>query len=102
MVADDRVDIANGVARAPAAVAGLLEIRGLGILRMRYTEWAAIALVIELGAPPDRLPLPRRHPTLGVPVLALDPAPASAVSRVGLALACTQGHVMAVAGAFAT
>jgi HPr kinase/phosphorylase len=100
LVADDRVDIANGVARAPAELAGLLEVRGLGILRMRYTEWAVVALAIELGAPSERLPSPRRHAALNVPLVQVDPHPASAASRVALALCCTLGQAEQVAGAF--
>jgi len=100
LVADDRVDISDGVARAPAALAGLLEVRGMGILRMRYTEWATIALAIELEASPVRLPGPRRHEALNVPLWALDPAPASAVARVSLALSCILGHATQLSGAF--
>jgi HPr kinase/phosphorylase len=101
LVADDRVDIADGVARAPSALAGLLEVRGLGILRVNYTEWATIALAIELEASPVRLPSPRRHQALGVPLCTLNPAPASAVLRVSLALSCVLGHTKQLAGAFA-
>ena len=36
LVADDQVDIADGVASGPAELAGLLEVRGLGIVRLPY------------------------------------------------------------------
>jgi HPr kinase/phosphorylase len=101
LVADDRVDIAEGMARAPAALAGLLEIRGLGIMRMRYTGTAALALTIELDAAPERMPRPRRHPALDLPLMAIDPAGASATTRVSLALACALGQAEQLAGAFA-
>ena len=36
LVADDRVEIEHGMARAPASLAGLIEVRGLGLLRLPY------------------------------------------------------------------
>jgi HPr kinase/phosphorylase len=101
LVADDRVDISDGVARPPEALAGLLEVRGLGILRMRFTPSASIRLAIELAAPAARLPAPRVHPMLGVPFVAVNPKAPSATSRVALALACALGHAEQLSGAFA-
>lgn len=101
LVADDRVDIDNGIAAAPDALAGLLEVRGLGIVRLPYAATARLALVAELGAPADRLPAPARHAGLGLPLIRLDPAAASAAERVVLALDCARGRVSQVAGAFA-
>ena len=101
LVADDRVDIDDGVAAAPAALAGLLEVRGLGIVRLPYAPTARLALVAELGAPADRLPAQARHAGLGLPLIRLDPAAASAPERVVLALDCALGRVSQVAGAFA-
>ena len=104
LVADDQVEIAEGVARAPAALAGLIEVRGLGILRLPHQATARLALVIRLGygAPlGERLPDPARDPEFGVPSVTLDPWPASAPLRVALALDCALGLVSQVAGAFA-
>jgi len=100
LVADDRVDIESGVARPPAALAGLLEVRGLGIVRLPHLAQARLALAIELGSAP-RLPQPTRHPTLDLPLLALDATTASAAQRVALALDCALGRVGQHAGAFA-
>jgi HPr kinase/phosphorylase len=101
LVADDRVDIENDVAGPPASLAGLLEVRGLGIVRLPYVGSARLALVAELGDPPDRLPMPGRHAGLDLPLIRLDPTQASAVERVVLALDCALGRVGQVAGAFA-
>ena len=103
LVADDRVDIdpASRVARPPAALAGLLEVRGLGILRLAHVPQARLALAVNLGATPDRLPTPARHPTLGLPLLALDAARPSAPQVVALALDCALGTLAQTAGAFA-
>jgi HPr kinase/phosphorylase len=101
LVADDRVEIEGGLAHAPASLAGLLEVRGLGIVRRPWIPQARLALVVELCVPRDRLPAPRRHAMLDLPLLALDPRPASAPRQVALALACAQHRVSCVAGAFA-
>ncbi|MGA3401716.1 MAG: HPr kinase/phosphatase C-terminal domain-containing protein [Acetobacteraceae bacterium] len=100
LVADDRVDIEDGVAAPPPALAGLLEVRGLGIVRLPYAASARLALVAELGVAAERLPAPGRHTGLGLPLIRLDPAAASAPERVALALDCALGRVSQVAGAF--
>ena len=102
LVADDRVDIRDGTATPPRLLAGLLEVRGLGIVRLPRAASARLALVVELGpGPVDRLPAPERHPDLDLPVVRLDPAAASAPERVVLALDCAIGRVSQIAGAFA-
>lgn len=101
LVADDRVEIENGHASAPAALAGLLEVRGLGILRLPYLARAELALAVTLGGAVPRLPAPAHDAALGVPVLALDARQASAPQVVALALDCALGRVAQRAGAFA-
>ena len=100
LVADDRVEVSDGHARAPGPLAGLLEVRGLGILHLPYAASAPVTLAVELGLG-DRLPCPARHPVLDVPLVRVDPAVASAPARVGLALDCALGRVRQLAGAFA-
>ena len=102
LVADDRVEITNGMARPPAPLAGLLEVRGLGIIRFPHLAEARLALAVDLGAPPPRLPEPARHPTLGLPMIALDPWPQSAAQRVALALDCLHGRIVPHSGALGT
>lgn len=101
LVADDRVDIEDGVAAPPAALAGLLEVRGLGIVRLPYVATARLALVAELGPAAERLPAQARHAALDLPLINLAAAQASAPERVMLALDCALGRVSQVAGAFA-
>ncbi len=100
LIADDRVDIEGGVASAPAALAGLLEVRGLGLMHMPHRPAAALALVVTLGPAPARLPLPSRHATLDLPQVGIDAAAASAPDRVALALDCALGRVTQHTGAF--
>ncbi|MGC8522689.1 MAG: HPr kinase/phosphorylase [Acidibrevibacterium sp.] len=100
LVADDRVDIAAGIARAPAELAGLIEIRGLGIAQLAHTPEVPLALVVELGVP-ERLPAPAVDPRFALPRITLDARAASAAQRVALALAAACARVGFVAGAFA-
>jgi HPr kinase/phosphorylase len=101
LVADDQVDIVDGVASCPAVLAGLLEVRGLGIVRLPYRPQARLALIVELAGPAERMPLPQQHPELELPIIRLDAATASAPDKVLLALDCVTGRVSQVAGAFA-
>ncbi|WP_279482759.1 HPr kinase/phosphatase C-terminal domain-containing protein [Aureimonas sp. SK2] len=58
LVADDQVLIHHEsgflVARAPKAIAGLIEIRGVGILTERHVAETRLHLVVDLG-PRDRI-----------------------------------------------
>jgi HPr kinase/phosphorylase len=101
LVADDQVDVDDGIASCPPALAGMLEVRGLGIIRLPYRARARLALIVELARPAERLPMPRHHPDLGMPVVVIDPTAASAPERAALALDCATGRVSQVAGAFA-
>jgi len=65
LVADDRCDLSvernRLVARAPKTIAGLLEVRGLGIQTMRHAASAPIALVVDLASAVKRLPDPQNY-----------------------------------------
>lgn len=97
LVADDRVEIEGGVARAPAALAGLLEVRGLGIIQLPYRACVPLALVVAMGRS-ERLPEPTQH--LGLPLIHVDPSQASAAARVDAALRCRAGALPLLVGAF--
>jgi HPr kinase/phosphorylase len=105
LVADDQVIVEDGLARAPKTLAGLLEVRGLGLFRLPYLPAAtlrlAITLAITRGSAPERLPLPRRHAVLDIPEITLDPACVSAPERAALALEAACGRVTQLAGVFA-
>jgi HPr kinase/phosphorylase len=101
LVADDQVLVEHGRARAPAALAGLLEVRGLGIFRLPFIADAPLRLVVQLGPVAARLPEPALHPALNLPLIALDPALASAPDRLILALDALAGAASHVVGAFA-
>jgi HPr kinase/phosphorylase len=101
LVADDQVDVIEGFARSPAALAGLLEVRGLGIVRLPHLADAKLNLVIELADRTERLPHPERHAELNLPLVRLNALDVSAPDRVALALDCALGRVTQHAGAFA-
>lgn len=93
LVADDRVDVSahEGAVRAspPATIAGLLEIRGLGLVRLPHRVSVRLALVLDLGRRPERLPGPERMEIAGgfLPCLAFDPWGPSAPLRAEWAVA---------------
>ena len=99
LVADDRVEVEAGHARPPASLAGLLEVRGLGIIRIPFQAPVPLTLAVALRRG-ERLPSPARH-ELGLPLVSIDPALASATARVRLALECAMGRTEQLAGAFA-
>ena len=98
LIADDQVIVDGRTAYAPANLAGLLEIRGLGLVRLPHLA-ADLVLAVQLGVS-DRLPEPARFPDLDLPMITLDASAASAPKRVALALDCLQGRIHLVAGAF--
>jgi HPr kinase/phosphorylase len=95
LVGDDRVYLENRagrlVVRPPQELAGLLEIRGTGIVRVPFEPAAVVGLVIELGQPADRMPAAESRkavlegvalPRLAVPPDA-DPLPLAIEASLG-------------------
>jgi HPr kinase/phosphorylase len=79
LLADDRVDVqcreGRLAASPPATIEGLLEIRGVGLLRLPFVAQAPLALAVELSKTPlnERLPERKFFDCLGVqlPLLSL-------------------------------
>jgi serine kinase of HPr protein (carbohydrate metabolism regulator) len=96
LVADDQtvVEAADDgiVASAPASIAGRLEVRGLGIVRVEHLPRAKLALIVDLAAADAiaRLPEPAELTArlCGRPIdrLSIDPGRADATARLRLAL----------------
>ena len=78
------------VAAPPPALAGLIEARGLGILRIGALSEAAIALVVDLISAElvERLPARETVEILGIslPSVRIAPFEAAAVAKVRLAV----------------
>lgn len=94
LVADDRVDIGPDgqgglVARCPHAIAGLMEVRGLGLLPVPALDQAPLALIVDLGPVAERLPEPAFDILVGIalPCIQLDPFHASTPAKLRLAMA---------------
>ncbi|RAU23776.1 serine kinase [Paramagnetospirillum kuznetsovii] len=102
LVADDQTELSlqddQIVARAPDTIAGLLEVRGLGIVKVVPRSWAPLALVVDLvdESRIERLPEPAYAHFLGVALPRLDLAPfqVSAAAKVRLAVASAKRDIM--------
>lgn len=68
LIADDRTEVTPGpaglMARCPAPIRGLIEARGIGILRAPSIEQAPVVLAVDLGQVEDQRLPPRRHLTI--------------------------------------
>jgi HPr kinase/phosphorylase len=80
------------LARAPDALAGLIEVRSIGIVSVAETcDIAEVALIVDLVAPAEveRMPDPQQTDLLGLtrPLVRLAPFEASAPVKLAVALA---------------
>jgi serine kinase of HPr protein (carbohydrate metabolism regulator) len=96
LIADDRVALARAgdrvVASAPESLRGLIEIRGLGIMKMASDDRAPLSLVADLEPRAEIARMPERTccTLMGAEIdwIALAPFEASASVRLRHALAC--------------
>ncbi|MSO92384.1 MAG: serine/threonine protein kinase [Rhodospirillales bacterium] len=95
LVADDRCDLARKgrrlIASAPATIRGLIEVRGVGIVRCPAIRSAPLGLVVDLvprRRRVERMPEPAGFEALGValPLLRLAPFDVSTAAKVRLAV----------------
>jgi len=102
LVADDQTALsAEGgrlFASVPETIAGLIEVRGVGLLRVPHRARAPLALVVDLVPPKDveRLPEPYSAAFLGilVPCLRLAAFEASTPAKVRLAMGSATRDIM--------
>ena len=94
LIADDRtnIELISGtiIASCPQTIQGLLEVRGIGIVKMPYKEKSKISLIIELAnnlEQIERLPQVETTTLLGIKIkkIHLYPFELSAVHKVALA-----------------
>jgi HPr kinase/phosphorylase len=103
LIADDQTVIVrrgDGLfAAPPAAIAGRLEVRGLGIVALDFAADTRLAAVFDLVSPQaiERLPEPMTVELLNIrlPLARLDPTVASAAAKVRLAVGQLRGDKMA-------
>lgn len=73
LVSDDRAELRREgdriIASAPPQISGMIEARGIGILRAETQDAVNLSLVVDLGAEEvARLPPSRTYNLLGVPL----------------------------------
>ncbi len=74
LIADDqtRIEIRNSrlTASPPATIAGMIEVRGMGLYQVPFTPAAVVGLLVDLApeAEIERLPDPEEESILGIPV----------------------------------
>ncbi len=94
LVADDYCLLSAGadgpVAQVAETIAGRIEVRGIGIVRLPWLAAATVRLLVRLA--PDYPRMPEREvaalgPGMLVPAITLDPFEGSAPHKVALALA---------------
>ena len=97
LVADDQVQVtarADGLwAQAPAQIAGLLEVRGVGVVKMAALAEVRLRLVLDLCAPGGQHAVPRMPAAarctidgVDLPLYPCAPFEASAPDKVALLL----------------
>ena len=102
LVADDQVVLSREgrriLASPPETLAGLLEVRGLGILRFPHEAPAPVGLVVDLVEPDrvERLPDPATVDMLEIslPLHVLSAREATASLKVRLAMRLAAGLIM--------
>ncbi len=104
LVSDDQVELAarDGAvwASAPEAIAGLMEVRGVGVVRVPCVETARLGLVVDL-VPPREV---ERMPTLetcsyegiSLPLMRLSAFEISAAAKLRLVVRAAEGDIIRV------
>jgi len=98
LIGDDGVSLSRAedgalIAAPPPRIAGMIELRGIGIVRLETAPPAPVALILALPSPRDASPerLPESvvtRPLLGceIPVLRFEPGPLAPAMRAEWAL----------------
>jgi hypothetical protein len=95
LIGDDAVALAAAdgrlIASPPPRIAGLIEVRGIGLVHLPVAAPTPVALILSLGGPPPErlpeLPLPVRViADVAVPVLPFDRRPLAPAIRAEWAL----------------
>jgi serine kinase of HPr protein (carbohydrate metabolism regulator) len=102
LVADDQTELSlqDGrlIARCPDTIAGLLEVRGVGLVRLAHRNFAPLGMVVDLvpAAEVERLPAPLMAVYFGVevPLLRLSAFEASTAAKVRLAMISATRDIM--------
>jgi len=102
LIADDRVDLVPGAdgirLSGPENLAGLLEVRGVGIVRIPFVTEVSLSLIVDLVESEniERLPVSFIAEFMGTEVrrIGLDPFQASAPAKIRLALSVSDKDML--------
>jgi len=92
LVSDDQTLVVRAgkllLARAPATIAGQIEVRGIGIVAMPHVDDVPVGLLVRVDGAVERMPERRARKIAGIAIrqFAVDPFHASAPIKVELAL----------------
>ena len=97
LVADDLVAVEASAGQylhasypeaAPFHLQGLIEVRGIGFVRVPHRDWVRVMLVIDLADDIDRLPEPKTETIAGIAIeaLILNPFEISTTAKIRMAL----------------
>jgi serine kinase of HPr protein (carbohydrate metabolism regulator) len=93
LVSDDytflRRDAGHALAAAPPTIAGLIEVRGIGLVPMPFETDVPVALIVSIGGNVERMPVEGRSRIIvgvDIPNISVAPLEASAPIKVELAL----------------
>ena len=100
LVADDQVEISNSegtlIVSPPEAIEGLLEVRGVGLVRLPNVSRARLVAVIDLvrSADIERLPDPQTVEVaeVSLPLWHVDAFEASTMAKIGVIVALAAGR----------
>ncbi|ABQ29672.1 MULTISPECIES: HPr kinase/phosphorylase [Acidiphilium] len=100
LVADDQVQVAGDQVSAPDTLAGMIELRGIGLFGVPAVRQATLKLVVQLCGIEERLPKPRTNDILNAPEITINPHSCSAPIRIHWALDALGGRRMQYCGSF--
>jgi hypothetical protein len=92
LVADDRTIVERQgeqlIARAPQKIRGLLEVRGIGLVRVATQDAVQLTLAADLDLAPERMPVQDSTVMLGIalPLLSVSAFESSAAAKIQLAV----------------
>ena len=92
LVSDDYTELALFagalIARAPAAIRGHIEVRGLGIMDAACADDVPVCLAVDLAEPTERMPEPAVRSLLdrAIPLVVIDPRTPSAAAKIRIAM----------------
>jgi HPr kinase/phosphorylase len=100
LVADDQVQVAGRRVSAPDTLAGMIELRGVGLFGAPAVREATLKLVVQLSGTEERLPTPRTNGILDTPEISINPHSCSAPIRIHWAMDALGGRRIQYCGSF--